>query len=120
MSDTFSYQEDNVDGFLGRVVINAIALFVISYFNWGLKIDNLTTTLIAALVLGVLNAIVRPVLQILSLPITILTLGLFALVINALMFWLVGQLVPGVQESNWVLAWLAYSLITWIISALIR
>lgn len=108
-----------MEGFLGRVIINAIALFIISYFNWGLKIDNLTTTLIAALVLGVLNAIVRPVLQILSLPITILTLGLFALVVNAFVFWLMGRIV-GVPMSNWVLAWLAYSLIAWIISAIVR
>ena len=108
-----------MEGFLGRVIINAIALFIISYFNWGLKIDNLTTTLIAALVLGVLNAIVRPVLQILSLPITILTLGLFALVVNAFVFWLMGRIV-GVPMSNWVVAWLAYSLIAWIISAIVR
>ena len=108
-----------MEGFLGRVIINAIALFIISFFNWGLKIDNLTTTLIAALVLGVLNAIVRPVLQILSLPITILTLGLFALVVNAFVFWLMGRIV-GVPMSNWVLAWLAYSLIAWIISAIVR
>ena len=66
-----------MEGFLGRVVINAVALFIISFFGWGLKIDNLVTTLIAAVVLGLLNAIVRPVLGFLSLPITILTLGLF-------------------------------------------
>jgi putative membrane protein len=107
-------------GFLGRVVINAVALFVISYFNWGLKIDTLVTTLIAAVVLGVLNAVLRPVLQILSLPITILTLGLFALVVNAFMFWLMARLVPGIQATNWILAWLAYSILTWIISAIVR
>lgn len=109
-----------MEGFLGRVVINAIALFIISYLGWGLKIDGLVTTLIAALVLGLLNAIVRPVLQILSLPVTILTLGLFALVINAFMFWLMGRLVPGITMSNWILAWLAYSIIVWIISAIVR
>lgn len=108
-----------MEGFLGRVVINAIALFIISYFNWGLKIDNLLTTLIAAVVLGLLNAIVRPILGFLSLPITILTLGLFSLVLNAFMFWLMGKLV-GVPMSNWILAWLAYSVITWIISAIVK
>ncbi len=108
-----------MEGFLGRVVINAIALFIISYFNWGLKINNVLTTLVAAVVLGLLNAFVRPVLQFLSLPVTILTLGLFALVINAFMFWLMGRLV-GVPMSNWILAWLAYSIITWIISAIVR
>ena len=92
-----------MEGFLGRVVINAVALFIISFFGWGLKIDNLVTTLIAAVVLGLLNAIVRPVLGFLSLPITILTLGLFALVLNAFMFWLMSRLVPGIQTSNWIL-----------------
>ncbi len=108
-----------MEGFLGRVVINAIALFIISYFNLGLKLENIGQTLIAALVLGLLNAIVRPILGFLSLPITILTLGLFALVLNAFMFWLMAKMV-GVPTSNWVVAWLAYSLITWIISLIIH
>jgi putative membrane protein len=105
--------------FLITVLINAAALFIISRLNLGLRIESLGLTLIAALVLGLLNAIVRPVLQFLSLPITIITLGLFALVVNAFVFWLMGRLV-GVPMSNWLLAWLAYSIIVWIISALIR
>jgi putative membrane protein len=109
-----------MEGFLGRVVINAVALFIISFFNLGLKMESIGTTLIAALVLGLLNAIVRPILGFLSLPITILTLGLFALVLNALMFWLMAKLVPGIQTGNWIIAWLAYSIITWIISAVVR
>jgi putative membrane protein len=109
-----------MEGFLGRVVINAVALFIISYFNIGLKMESIVTTLIAALVLGLLNAILRPILGFLSLPITILTLGLFALVLNALMFWLMARLVPGVQTSSWIIAWLAYSIIVWIISAVVR
>jgi putative membrane protein len=105
--------------FLVTVLINAVALFIISRLNLGLRIDSIGVTLIAALVLGLLNAIVRPVLQFLSLPVTILTLGLFALVINAFMFWLMGRLV-GVPMSNWLVAWLAYSIIVWIISAILR
>jgi putative membrane protein len=107
-------------GFLGRVVIDAIALFIVSYLNLGLRIPDLMTTLIAAAVLGLLNAIVRPILGLLSLPITVLTLGLFALVLNALMFWLMSRFVPGIQVSNLLIAWLAYSIISWIISAIIR
>ena len=110
-----------MEGFLGRVAINAVALFIISFFGWGMRIPNLVTTLIAALVLGLLNAVVLPVVKLLALPLEILTLGLFALVLNALMFWLMSKLVGGgIQVSNWVLAWLAYSIITWIISAIIR
>ena len=109
-----------MEGFLGRVVINAIALFIVSYLNLGMRIPDLVTTIIAAVVLGLLNAIVRPILGFLSLPITILTLGLFALVLNALMFWLMARLVPGIQGNNLLLAWLAYSIIAWIISLIIR
>lgn len=109
-----------MEGFLGRVVINALALFIVSYLNLGIRIPDLVTTIIAAVVLGLLNAIVRPILGFLSLPITILTLGLFALVLNALMFWLMGRLVPGIQVSNLLIAWLAYSIVAWIISAIIR
>ena len=109
-----------MEGFLGRIVINAVALFAVSFFNLGLRMESLGTTLIAALVLGLLNAIVRPILGFLSLPITILTLGLFALVLNALMFWLMARLVPGVQATNWIVAWLAYSIIVWIISLIFR
>jgi putative membrane protein len=106
--------------FLGRVAINAVALFLVSYLNLGLKMESLMTTLVAALVLGLLNAVVRPILGFLSLPITILTLGLFALVLNAFMFWLMARLVPGIQSNNWILAWLAYSILTWIISAIVH
>ena len=82
--------------------------------------QSIGTTLIAALVLGLLNVVVRPILGFLSLPITILTLGLFSLALNVFMFWLMAKLVPGVQASNWILAWLAYSVIVWIISAIVR
>ncbi len=109
-----------MEGFLVRVLINAVVLFIISFFSLGLKINSLGTTLIAALVLGLLNAIVRPVLGFLSLPITILTLGLFALVLNAFMFWLMAKLVPGIQTSNWILAWLVYSVLIWIISLFVH
>jgi putative membrane protein len=112
-----------MEGFLGRVLIGAVALFVISYFNLGLKIDGLVPTLIAALVLGLLNAFVRPVLGFLSLPITILTLGLFALVLNALMFLLMAKIVPGVHVNGFMgalIAWLAFSILTWLISAIVR
>ena len=107
-------------GFLGRVVINAIALFIVSFFGLGMRIPDLVTTVIAAVVLGLLNAIVRPILGLLSLPITVLTLGLFSLVLNALMFWLMARLVPGIQLNNLLVAWLAYSIIAWLISLIIK
>lgn len=109
--------------FIVTVLITAAGLFIISRLNLGLQIDSLTTTLIAALVLGLLNAFVRPVLAFLSLPITILTLGLFALVLNALMIMLMGALVKGVHVSGFMgalIASIVLSILTWLISAIVR
>ena len=85
-----------------------------SYFALG--------ALLAAVVLGVVNAFVRPLAFILTLPITVLTLGLFLLVINALLFWGVGSLLPGFHvDGFWwaMLGALLYSLLTWAMSALL-
>ncbi len=109
--------------FIVTILITAAGLFVISRLNLGLQIDGLTTTLIAALVLGLLNAFVRPVLAFLSLPITVLTLGLFALVLNALMILLMGALVKGVHVNGFLGAFIAsitLSILTWLISAIVR
>lgn len=75
-------------------LINALALFLLPYvFPW-VTVDSMGAALIAALVLGLVNALIRPILFLLTLPVTILTLGLFILVINGLLFWWVGS-VPG-------------------------
>ena len=70
-----------------RIVVNAIALLAVAYVVPGVHVTSLTGALIAALVLGIVNAILRPVLFIITLPLQILTLGLFTLIINALLFW---------------------------------
>jgi len=69
--------------------INAGVLLLLPYILPAVQVKDFTSALIAALVLGLLNAIVRPILMVLTLPITVITLGLFLLVINGLMFWLV-------------------------------
>ncbi len=109
--------------FIVTVLITAAGLFIVSRLNLGLQIPDLTTTLIAALVLGLLNAFVRPILVFLSLPITILTLGLFLLVLNALMIMLMGALVKGVHVNGFLgalIAAIVLSILTWIISAIVR
>ncbi len=109
--------------FIVTVLITAAGLFVVSRLNLGLQIDSLTTTLIAAVVLGLLNAFVRPILAFLSLPITILTLGLFSLVLNALMIMLMGALVKGVHVNGFLgalIASIVLSILTWLISAIVR
>ncbi len=76
-------------------LISAIAVFITSYILPGVQIDSFGTAFVVALVLGIINAIVKPILFVLTLPITILTLGLFALVLNVLMILLTDNLVSG-------------------------
>ena len=68
-------------------ILNAIALLAVAYLFPGVQIQDWQAAAVAALVLGLVNALVKPILVILTLPVTILTLGLFLLVINALLFW---------------------------------
>ncbi len=71
-------------------LINAVALVAVAYLLPGIAVANFVTALVAALVLGLVNAVIRPILIVLTLPVTLLTLGLFIFVINGLMFWLRG------------------------------
>ena len=104
---------------LVRWIVNAIALFVIATFVPGIRADNIQALFVAALVLGLLNAVVRPILWVLTLPITIVTLGLFVLVLNAIMFWLASAFVGGFTVSGPIAALLgafAFSVITFVTS----
>ena len=96
-------------------IINAAALLVIANVVPGFGVDGLYTALVAALVLGLVNALIRPVLFLLTLPITIVTLGVFALVINALMIWLVSTIVKGFHVDGFLPAFLA-ALLLWVVS----
>ena len=87
-----------------------------------ITVDSFVTALLVAIVLGFVNAIIRPILVILTLPVTILTLGLFIFVINGLLFWLVGSFIQGfVVQGFWAgfFGAIVYSLISWLLSALI-
>src|SRR2546425_7224300 len=84
-------------GFLLRVLINAAALWVAASLIPGIALGGLGHTLLAALVLGIINAVVRPILIFLTLPITLVTLGLFIFVLNAFCLWLTSRLVPGFE-----------------------
>jgi putative membrane protein len=103
-------------------LINAVALFALPYvFPW-VRVDTFWTALLAALVLGLINALVRPLLVLLTLPVTIVTLGLFIFVINGLLFWLVGSFIDGFHVSGFwsgVFGAIVYSLISWLLSSLL-
>jgi putative membrane protein len=109
-------------GLLIRWVINALALILISKVIKGIEVDTILAAFVAGAVLGVINAVLRPILILLTLPITILTLGLFALVINGFMLYIAGTIVKGFHVSGFwpsVFGALFLSLISWIANAFI-
>ncbi len=98
-----------------RWLLNALALLIVSSLVLGFQIDSFFAALIVALVLGLVNAFIRPILLLLTLPITIFTLGFFALVINALMILLVSNIVKGFTVTGfWPAFWGA--IVLWLIS----
>jgi putative membrane protein len=112
-----------MDKFLARLLISALSLGVASYIVPGFHIDTLMTLLIAAFLLGIVNAIIRPVLVFLTFPITLVTLGLFLLVINGLMLILVAAILPGFKISGLgpaILGWLIMSLTGWLASKVFK
>ena len=103
-------------------LINAVALIAVSYLMPSVQVTSFGAALIATLVLSVVNTIIRPILVLLTLPVTILTLGLFIFIINGLLFLAVAHLLEGFQVAGFwpaVLAAIVYSLISWALSALI-
>lgn len=103
-------------------LINAVALLALPYLMSSITVDSIAAALIAALLLGLVNTVIRPLLVLLTLPVTLLTLGLFIFVINALLFWLVGSFVRGFHVAGFWSAFfgaILYSIISWALSALI-
>ncbi|PTQ52488.1 MAG: hypothetical protein BLITH_0667 [Brockia lithotrophica] len=80
---------------LVRFLGNAIAILFLPYILQGIEVHGVGAAIVAALLWGLVNAVIRPVLNLLTLPLNVLTLGLFGLVVNALLFWLVGSVVSG-------------------------
>jgi putative membrane protein len=103
-------------------LINAVALFLLPYLMHSIRVSSFSVALVAALILGLVNTLIRPILVILTLPVTVITLGLFIFVINALLFWMVANLVSGFHVGGFWSALggaILYSLISWALSALI-
>lgn len=103
-------------------ILNAVALLAVAYMLPGITVASFGSALIAALVLGLVNMLVKPVLVLLTLPITIVTLGLFLIVINALLFWFVGSVLKGFQVNGfwWAVGGaILYSIISGLLTKLI-
>ena len=107
---------------LARWIVNAAALLLVAYIYPGVQVESFLAALLAALVLGLVNAIVRPILVVLTLPVTLLTLGLFLFVINAFLFWLVAEVVHGFTVTGFwaaLLGSILYSIVTLLTSWLL-
>ncbi len=103
-------------------ILNAVALWLVATVLPGVLLADYVSAFIAALVLGLVNAVIKPILIILTLPATVLTLGLFLFVLNGLLFWGVGSVLPGFEVLGFwwgVLGALLYSVLTWAFSTLV-
>ena len=103
-------------------LINAVALVAVAYLVPGIAVSDFVTALVAALVLGLVNAVIKPILILLTLPATLLTLGLFIFVVNGLLFWFVGSFISGFTVAGFwpgVFGAIGYSIVSWALSALI-
>jgi putative membrane protein len=106
-----------------RIVVNALALLVVAYVLPGVHVDSLWHALIVALILGIVNAILRPILFLLTLPLQILTLGLFTLIINGFLLWWVAQWHLGLTVDGYWWAFVAaivLSIVSFVLSLFVK
>lgn len=104
-----------------RWAISALSVYAAAYIVPGVHVANPWSAFVAALVIGLVNALIRPILLLLTLPINIVTLGLFTLVINALMFWFASTIAQGFSVANFQAAFLGalvYWLVSWLVNGL--
>ncbi len=106
-------------GIIARIIVTAFSLVLVAEFIPGIHVDSLVTAILAAMLIGILNVLVRPILMILTLPITLLTLGLFIFVINAFLFWVAASIIDGFTVTGFLPA-LVGSFIVSTISTLIN
>jgi putative membrane protein len=109
-------------GFLIRALVNAVAIWLATEVVPGIEAGGAVTVIVAAMVLGLINAIVRPVLLVLTLPLTLVTLGLFLFVLNAVCLWLTSVIVPGFEVRGfWPAFWgaLIVSALSWAVNGFV-
>jgi len=120
--DLFALTKDPDMRLLLTWLINAAALMALPYLMHSVYVTNFSAALVAALLLGLVNTFIRPVLVVLTLPVTVVSLGLFILIINALLFLLVSRVVAGFHVAGFWSAFVAailYSVISWALSTLL-
>lgn len=106
-----------------RLAINVFALYIVEYLVPGFKLDNIWAATVAAVVIGIANTFIRPILQIITLPISIATFGIFALLINVALLYVASLIVPGFEIANFttaIIASVALSFVSWFLSRLAK
>lgn len=106
-----------------RLAINVFALLIVAYIVPGFILRDLTSAVVASVIIGVVNTFIRPIVQLVALPITLLTFGLFAFLINVALLWVVSLIVPGFEINSFltaILASLLLSLVSWFLHKLAR
>ncbi len=110
-------------GLLVRLIVNALAMLAVPYVVHGVHVNGFGAALLAAIILGIVNAVIRPILLLLTLPFVILTLGLFTLVINAITFELVAHLHIGLTVDGFraaIFGALVLSIVSFLLSTLVK
>jgi len=110
-------------GFVIRLLVNALALVIVAYVLPGVHVTSFSAAIVAALILGIVNAVLRPILLLITLPAVILTLGLFTLVINAITFYLVAHLGLGLTVDGFASAFLGalvLAIVSFVLSSLVK
>lgn len=105
------------------LLINAIALIFTAYIVPGFVVEDFTSSLLAAIVLGVVNTFIKPVLSFITAPLTIVTLGLFTFVVNAIVLFIVSAVVPGLKIEGWlpaILGAIVLSIISTILNSVLK
>jgi putative membrane protein len=108
--------------FLVGWLLNALALMAVANFVPDIHVSNLAIAAVAAVVIGLANVLIKPILTIFTLPITIITLGLFIFVINGFLFWGVGHFLQGFEVNTikaGIIGAFAYSVVSWLLSAIV-
>lgn len=107
---------------LMRLAINVATLLIVAYLIPGFHLASLTTAIVAAIVIGIVNTLIRPILQIIALPISILTFGITAILINVLLLWGTSKVIPGfVIDGFWTafIASVLLSVVSWFLNKLV-
>ena len=106
-----------------RLILNIFALYVVAYLVPGFEIEGLSAALVAAIVIGLINTLIKPILQLIALPITIITFGIFAFLINVFLLWLASVIGPGfVIDGFWtaILSSIVLSLVSWFLNKITK